>query len=422
MQSDVPAVVAELRAVLDKVAALDPAALSDPSLFVGLEELYDVETVVRAVQTRWLSVADTREVTVGIAGRATRSWLVEERNLGGRDASSRLRLARTLGWFPTVEAAFAAARLTADQTAAIVAALLEVPADLREPIEARLIDRATELTPYALTRVVDDLLAQVDVEIGKDRAEAAQQRQLARRGVDLDATFEGTGSLSGTLAPDVHDTVKAALAAAGATAAAGPGDDRTPRQRRHDALGEICAHYLRNAATSSAVHGERPRVVVTVRAADLLAARSGAEVPQRGLLDSGLAAPAETTTRLACDAQLLPVVLDETGDVLRLGRTTRVWSIQQRRAAWIRDDGRCAFPNCRRPPADLHHLVWWSQGGRTDVDNSAWLCAFHHWLVHEARWTVRRDKQRRYVFTAPDGREIGHPPRQPCPPRQPRAA
>jgi len=58
---------------------------------------------------------------------------------------------------------------------------------------------------------------------------------------------------------------------------------------------------------------------------------------------------------------------------------------------------------------DLHHIEWWSNGGTTDLDNAAWLCAFHHWLVHEARWTMRRDKARSYVFTAPDGREIGHP-------------
>jgi hypothetical protein len=413
MLSDIPAAVAALRAAVERVAAIDPAALSDPSLLVGLEELYDVETVVRAAQTRWLAVTDARELTVHYAGRASRSWLVEERSLGNRDAATRLRLARTLPAFPSVEAAFTAARVTADQAAAIVAGLLDVPAELRSQVEERLLTRADELSPFGLTRVIDQLLVELDVETGKDRAEAARQRRLARRGVDLDATFEGTGSLAGTLSPEVHDALKLALDAIDPAGALGDEDRRTPRQRRHDALGALARYYLESADTLPAVNGERPRVVLTINAADLL------DSPSRwGRLDSGLPVSPDATRRLACDAQIMPVVRDERGDVLRLGRTTRMWSAAQRRAAWIRDEGRCAFPKCRRPPVDLHHIVWWSSGGATDVDNAAWLCAFHHWLVHEAGWTLRRDEERGYVFSPPHSDHISKDP----PPRRPMVA
>ena len=412
MLSDIPEAVAALRAAVDRVAAIDPASLADPSLLAGLEELYDVETVVRAAQTRWLRVVDAREVTVHCTGRASRSWLVEERNLGGREAATRLRLARTLHAFPAIEAAFIATRVTADQAASIVAGLLDVPIELRSRVEEQLVARADELSPFKLTREIDRLLAELDIETGKERAEAARQRQLARRGVDLDATFEGTGSLDGTLTPDVHDTVAAALAAAGAGTKAGPEDDRTPRQRRHDALGDICAHYVATHATAT-INGERPRVVLTINAADLLGSAA-----TWSRLDSGLPVPPDTTRRFACDAQVSPVVLDERGDVLRLGRTTRVWSAGQRRAAWIRDEGRCVFPKCRRPPVDLHHIVWWSEGGATDLENAAWLCAFHHWLVHEAGWTLRRDEDGGYAFTPPHRGQTSKDP----PPQRPRVA
>jgi hypothetical protein len=412
--SSAPEVVALLRAATDALASVDPAQLADPSLFAGLAELYDVETIVRAAQTRWLAFADARDTTVAVAGRSTRSWLVEECNLTSRDAAARLRLARTLGGFPAVEAAFTAARLTADQTAAVVATLLDAPADARDTMESLLLERAATLSPFGLARVSEQLLAEIDAETAKDRAEAARQRRLAKRGVDLDATFEGTGSLSGTLMPEVHDAVKAALDAIDPPSARGSEDARTPRQRRHDALGALARYFLDSAATLPAANGERPRVVVTINAADLVSeSAGGAAGGGWATSDSGLPVAPDAVRRLACDAQLLPVVLDEGGDVLRLGRTTRIWSPAIRRAAWIRDHGRCAFPRCRRPPVDLHHLTWWSHGGRTDFDNAAWLCAFHHWLVHDNRWTVRRDTQRTYVFTAPDGREIGHPPRQP---------
>lgn len=406
--SDTPEVVARVQAALDVLAAFDPTELADASLFVGLSELYDLETTVRAVQTRWLAVADTRETTIAMAGRASRSWLIEDCNLGGREASSRLRLARTIGAFPAVESAFRSARITADQATAIVASLSDVPADVRDTVESLLLERAPMTTPFELTRVTDQLLAELDIESSAEWAEVARQRRLAQRGVDLDATFEGAGSLSGTLTPEVHDALKAALDAIDPAGLSGDADDRTPRQRRHDAIGALARHYLDGAVSLPAVNSERPRVVVTINAADLLGADADAGVAasRRARLDSGLPVSLDTAQRLACDAQLLPVVVDETGDVLRLGRTTRVWTVAQRRAAWIRDEGRCAFPRCRRPPVDLHHLRWWSNGGSTDLDNAAWLCSFHHWLVHERRWTVCRDPKRAYVFTAPDGREF----------------
>jgi hypothetical protein len=402
--SDVPALAGELCAVLARLAALDPAGLADPSLLAGLSELYDAETLLRSVQTRWLAAADAREVTVAIAGRAARSWLVEDCQLGGRDASARLRLARTMGAFPVVEAAFAAARVTAEQAGAIVTALADVPADARGQVERLLVDRAGEFGPFALSRLTDALIAELGGDTASERAEAARQRRLARRGVDLDATFDGTGSLAGTLTADVHDTVHAALAAA--SLAAGPEDDRTPRQRRHDALGEVCAHYLTTRATAAVINGERPRVVVTITATDLAnPAGTG-----WGRLDSGLPIPADTARRLACDAQILAAVIGGDGEVLRLGRTTRTWTPAIRRAAWIRDHGRCAYPRCRRPPADLHHITWWTHGGNTDLHNAAWLCNFHHWLIHERHWTIHRTTGNRYVFTPPSRHQATHPP------------
>ena len=38
-----------------------------------------------------------------------------------------------------------------------------------------------------------------------------------------------------------------------------------------------------------------------------------------------------------------------------------------RRAAWLEQGGRCAFPDCQRRCVELHHIVWWSVGGRTSL-------------------------------------------------------
>lgn len=419
-----PALVEELSALLARIAAADPHDFSDPALIVGLDGLLRAETTLRAVQTRWLAVADTREAPIAICGRATRSWLIEEFQLAPKEAGARVKLARTLGGFPLVEAAFRDGDLTAEQTSVIVAALLDVPVHVRDVVARELLRLAESLPPFALARAVDAILATLGVD--QDQAEERRERRRARRHVDVDATFDGTGHLSGSLTPEVYEALRLAIDAAGANLT-DPEDDRTVGQRRHDALGDVANFYLANADLP-AVNGERPRVTLTLSRHSLLggaldtlgddrwATHQNAPGPRAdgwAVLDSGVPVPPETVQRLACDSQILPVTMDGNGDVLALGRTTRVFSMAIRRAAWIHDEGRCTFPRCRRRPAELHHIIWGSRGGTSDLDNAAWLCTFHHWLVHEAGWSLRRSAAFRYVFTAPDGREFRHPPRQP---------
>ena len=94
--------------------------------------------------------------------------------------------------------------------------------------------------------------------------------------------------------------------------------------------------------------------------------------------------------RLACDAQLLPIVLGGAGQVLDAGRARRLATGPLRRALVVRDRG-CAFPTCDRPPrwCDGHHVVPWTAGGPTRLDNLVLLCRQHHRLLHHGDWTVR---------------------------------
>jgi len=128
-----------------------------------------------------------------------------------------------------------------------------------------------------------------------------------------------------------------------------------------------------------------------------------------GRLPSGATVSPATARRLACDAELIPAVLSARGDVLDIAVTSRSFSTAVRRAASLEQHGRCAFPGCRRPPVDCHHVVWWSNGGWSTLDNAAWLCAYHHWLVHEGGWSLRRDPDRSLVFTGPAGQERRQP-------------
>jgi hypothetical protein len=54
------------------------------------------------------------------------------------------------------------------------------------------------------------------------------------------------------------------------------------------------------------------------------------------------------------------------------------------RRALRRRDGGCRYPGCtNRRFVDGHHIVHWSQGGPTSLENLVLLCRRHHRLVHE---------------------------------------
>ena len=184
-------------------------------------------------------------------------------------------------------------------------------------------------------------------------------------------------------------------------------DGRDPRDhgsRMWDALVEACRR-LADTDVPPSSHGSRPRVVVTVDH-DTLRQRVGDRVGSAGLggLDSRLSAGA--VRRLACDAEVLPVVLSGRSEVLDVGRAHRLVTPPIWQALVIRDR-HCAFPGCSRPPVacDVHHLRHWVDGGTTALDNLVLLCRAHHTTVHTTPWQVRlRRDDRRPEFVPPPGR------------------
>ena len=85
----------------------------------------------------------------------------------------------------------------------------------------------------------------------------------------------------------------------------------------------------------------------------------------------------------------MPVVSDETGATLFLGRSQRLATRAQRLALIVRDGG-CCFPGCERPAAwcEAHHVIPWQDGGPTDVDNLCLLCRYHHREFERRGWRV----------------------------------
>jgi hypothetical protein len=150
--------------------------------------------------------------------------------------------------------------------------------------------------------------------------------------------------------------------------------------RRADALVGLCSARLADDPDP-----DRATVVVHAQLAGLADGSGGCEI------EGGTAIGTDTVRRLLCNARVQTVVEDTSGRAVGLGRMTREpphWMLRQVRHR----DRECRFPGCgSRRFTEAHHVTWWRLGGRTDLDNLLLICSFHHRLVHEHGWVVRRD-------------------------------
>ena len=99
--------------------------------------------------------------------------------------------------------------------------------------------------------------------------------------------------------------------------------------------------------------------------------------------------PVETIRRIACDANIIPLVLNGAGMPLDIGRSQRLASAAQRRALEATHDT-CAFDGCAVAfhACQIHHVEYWESGGSTDLTNMVPLCSKHHHAAHEGGWTL----------------------------------
>lgn len=124
----------------------------------------------------------------------------------------------------------------------------------------------------------------------------------------------------------------------------------------------------------------------------------------RAWIEGGGAIPRSTTGRLACDPVLTAVVHGRDGRTVDVGRRRRLVTGRLRRTVMQRDEQRCRFPGCEAARfLDVHHVVHWIDGGRTDADNLLVLCGSHHRMLHRSEFCIVADGLGRFTFRQPTG-------------------
>lgn len=120
--------------------------------------------------------------------------------------------------------------------------------------------------------------------------------------------------------------------------------------------------------------------------------------------DGGQALPGSVIDRRLCTTGVSDVTLDSRGNPLDVGREQRLFTPRQGIALAVRDGG-CMWPGCSVPASycESHHIDHYAEGGGTDIDRGILLCRFHHLLLHNRGWRIRRDGTHAFVLHPPPG-------------------
>ena len=380
-------------ALVGELADTDPATC-DRS---GLASLVTASQRVRS----WLDAFDVR-VAVH-AARLAAEGSCEPASLllagGGRrsarEADAAARRATVCAQLPEVHDALAAGQMSAghvDAVARLAGELGDAARAELHDLQSAVVRSASVMPVETFEREMSKLGRVLSRDDGISQLARLKQQRCVRRWVDR---VSGMCHTHLQVDPETDARIATALDAAVATArVAAQGDDVEFDHLKADAL----VGLIIGARTTG--HRVPDLTLVT----DARTMRDGPHEHTVCETGDGQPLPVETVRRLGCDATITPIVLDQDGVPLNMGRTRRLATPEQRRAlrAMYRN---CGFPGCevRFDDCRIHHVTWWDHLGTTNLDNLLPLCERHHHHVHEGGWTLTLKPDRTITLRRPDG-------------------
>ena len=344
----------------------------------ALDDLFRLRNALDGRIVEKLAEADRQETFRDDGATSTESWAVERFGVSIATARALTQVAEKIGDLPNLAGALCQGEITFDKLRAV--------ADVATPeTERELLDAARECSVRQLAEV------------------AGARRSVPKRGRGAeqhDRRFlrfnDPLRTISIQLPPDSFAETKAAIEA---RAKEIPSDGETPwDQRCCDAFMEKIRSSWGTDTTASPYF-----VVIHTPLAALIddggeSTELAGELEHHGLIDCDM------VRRIACDATIAIGVDDDVGRTMYEGRAKRFPNEAQRREV-IRRDRHCRFPGCTNVTfTNVHHIVPWKPGGRTDLNNLVLVCLHHHGLVHRKGWTMSGNANEELTIVNPDGR------------------
>lgn len=321
--------------------------------------------------------------------------------LRGREASRVVQRSAMLDVLPEFGSALASGSIVAGHVDVVADSLKKVSDTDRETVLAQ----ADSLLRSARRLTVDQFAKHVRSEVTRlsaDRGLGVFERQRRATFLKFWNDVDGMMHLRGAFDPECGSVLLSRLEQrveamfhsgdVEVPVEVGPGVEPNDHRRAlalvasvngtgHDSTGEVVS-----PRAEIVVHVDLDQLTGAAREVGVITTQHGVELP------------AETVRRLACDADIIPVVLNGDSVPLDVGRAKRLATVHQRRALGAVYES-CAIPECQVKFAhcEPHHIEYWEHGGRTDLINLVPLCSRHHHAVHEGGWTLTFDPEARQL-------------------------
>jgi hypothetical protein len=220
------------------VAGADAGSLPGAELADCLRELERAESVLTAARARVLSAFNAQGVFEDDGQQGCRSWLAWQTRVTNGAALGAMGWMRRLAVHPLVADALGRAEISESWAKQVCAWSGRLQPELRQDADQILLGAAAGGADLAdLSGLAEEMFRRSAPPDPDDPDDGFGDRNLS-----LDLHYRGAGKLDGDLTPECAAAVTAVLESLGKKA--GPEDDRTAAQRRHDALEEACRRLV----------------------------------------------------------------------------------------------------------------------------------------------------------------------------------
>lgn len=344
------------------------------------------------------------------------AWVRTQLRMNAGQASALVKNVAALRDLPVVGKAAMTGQISAAHVRVFVYGLQHVGLDPMRQFEEVFVQVARECEPGELFEAVKHLKDKVH----PDDLDDAWERGMDKEDFQVNAVPDGW-HISGFLNTVTGAKLKKVLDSM--SAPRDGGDDRTGPQRRVQGIDDLCSTILANGLPSD--KGVRPHLSVFVDSETLEAAAHHAkaateephlipepmpDVEPAQLAGHGSIGP-NLLMYLLCVSDFTAFLMKAGGghrqaQILNAGRGHHQPNITQRRAVIARQMGVCATPGCNHTHLEIHHVIWWSLGGPTDLDLLVGLCVRCHHLLHRGRLTITGNAVDGFEFTNHVGKSL----------------
>jgi hypothetical protein len=348
--------------------------------------------------------------------RTVQSFLVDRLRISFAEANRRVYLGRDVlptqsltgqaiePRFPTLARAAAGGEASTDALYLVSTALNRVRPKATAAELERMEQALVSQIPVVEPGVLKPLAAVLELSIDQNGTEPSPAELTARQGIHYHGMYRGLHHLDIHADQSQYEALTTVMNTGtnprAQTVQERALDPRTRPQKLLDALIGACQVALRTNELPR-TGGHRPQIMVTIGYQELFGTLTTGQ--STGVFAfTGPVSP-DRVRQLACDADLIPLVLGSAGQILDQGRKQRLHTQSQRLAIIARDKG-CIRPGCSMPPAwcEVHHVTYWENGGRTTVDEGVLACSYDHHVIHHGGATVTMINGIPYWTAPPD--------------------